>query len=313
MRLRHVQILVNPSARSGGGVRDLESLRHHRPPGVTVEWIPSHSAEHFQALVRTAQTPDSPVDTLGIAGGDGTVGLLLNALGGPSRVPIGILPTGSGNDFARQVGVPNELRGAYELLVSGHADTHLVDAGEAGAGGPRYCCVASVGLDELALRIIHSAPVRRSKALNIYAALVGMCRYTPRPVRVSWAAGEFSGPVMFVAVTNTSSYGGGFRVSPAARLDDGKLDVCIVQATSPRLGKLRLISQFPRILRGTHGQAKEVILAQSPWVRIESMDDQPLPVCLDSDLPVMRAPIELRCVPRVLPVLVPPRHLQGGP
>ena len=111
---------------------------------------------------------------------------------------------------------------------------------------------------------------------------------------------------MFVAVTNTSSYGGGFRVSPAARLDDGKLDVCIVQATSPWLGKLRLVGQFPRILRGTHGSAKEVILAQSPWVHIEPLAQEPLPVCLDGDLPVITAPIELRCVPQALLVLGPP-------
>src|ERR1700712_2938139 len=180
MKPRHIQILVNPSARSGGGRRDLGPLRDLRPPGVTVEWILSKSAEHFGSVVRAAHHPDSRVDTLAIAGGDGTVGLVLNALDGSRRIPIGILPTGSGNDFARQVGVPDDLQSAYELLVSEHAVARLIDAGEAGTGGPRYCCVASVGLDELALQIIHSAPVRRSKALNIYAALIGLCRYTPR-------------------------------------------------------------------------------------------------------------------------------------
>ena len=186
MKPRHVRILVNPSARSGGGLRDLAPLRARSSPGVVVEWLVSKSAEHFAALVREAQAAYSRVDTLAVAGGDGTVTLLLNALRGPSRVPIGFLPTGSGNDFARQIGVPDDLGSAYELLVSGRGVARLVDAAEAGAGGPRYCCVASVGLDELALRMIHSAPVRRSKALNIYAALVGLCRYTPRPLRVRW-------------------------------------------------------------------------------------------------------------------------------
>lgn len=110
---------------------------------------------------------------------------------------------------------------------------------------------------------------------------------------------------MFVAVTNTSSYGGGFRVSPQARLDDGELDLCIVRASSPLLGKLRLLGQFPRILRGTHGKAREVTLARSAWVHIEPVDNGPLPVCLDGELPVVATPIELRCLPGALQVLGP--------
>lgn len=190
---RHIRILVNPSARSGRGRRALGPLRDRRPPGVTVEWIESQSAEHFGSLVRAAQLNDPPLAALAIAGGDGTVTLLLNALAGPSRVPIGLLPTGSGNDFARQVGVPDDLGAAFELLVGTSAVARPIDAAQAGPGGPRYCCVASVGLDELALRIIHAAKVRRSKALNIYAALIGLCRYTPRTVRVRWAGDSLPG------------------------------------------------------------------------------------------------------------------------
>jgi diacylglycerol kinase (ATP) len=305
VQTRRIRILVNPSARSRRGLQALWPLRDRRAPDVAVEWQHSDSAEHFAALVRAAQAEASALAALAVAGGDGTVTMLLNALRGPCGLPIGILPTGSGNDFARELGVPTRVADAYDLLVGTAARPRLVDAAEAGAGGPRYCCVASVGLDELALRLIHSAPVRRSKALNIYAALVGLCRYTPRPVRVLWQGGEHRGPVMFVAVTNTPSYGGGFRVSPQARLDDGALDLCIVRAGSPWAAKLRLLAQFPRILRGTHGAAREVQLARSPWVRIEPLDDTPLPVCLDGDLPTTAAPIELRCLPAALRVLVP--------
>jgi diacylglycerol kinase (ATP) len=305
-RTRRIRILVNPSARSRLGLGALAPLRSRHCPGATVEWIDSESAQHFAQLVAAAQAEEPPLDALAVAGGDGTVTLLLNALRDKSRVPIAILPTGSGNDFARDIGVPKQVEAAFELLLQPELVPRPVDVAEAGAGGPRYCCVASVGLDEVALRIIHGARVRRSKALNIYAALLGLCRYTPRPVRVVWADGQFSGPVLFVAVTNTRSYGGGFRVSPQARIDDGQLDLCIVGAASRVVSKLRLLVQFPRILRGTHGKAREVRLARSPWVRIEPLDGKPLPLCLDGELPTACAPIELRCLPALLPVLGPP-------
>ncbi|MFO0578008.1 MAG: diacylglycerol kinase family protein [Polyangia bacterium] len=298
---RRVRVVVNPSARGGRGVAALSRLMGQHVAGGEIEWVQSRSAEHFVALVRAAQ--DEPLDALAVAGGDGTVTLAAAALRDGQRLPLGVLPIGSGNDFARDCGVPSELGAACAALIRGVP--RRVDLGEAGAGGPRFGCVASVGLDELALRTIYASLWPRSKALNICAALRGLIAYRPRTVEVSWERGRFVGPVMFVAVTNTKSYGGGFRVSPAASIEDGRLDVCIVQAAD----KVRLLGQFPRILRGTHGEIAEVTLAQTPWARIRPLDRAPLTVCLDGELDLAAAtedrPIELRCLPGALTVLVP--------
>src|SRR4051812_30963571 len=107
---KRVRVIVNPTAHSGRAWRTLEraGLLDGDPPGVRVEWIESRSAAHLGELVRVAQ--DDDLDALGLAGGDGTVTLALAGLddlrdaGGKARanrVPIGILPVGSGNDFAR--------------------------------------------------------------------------------------------------------------------------------------------------------------------------------------------------------------------
>ncbi|MFY9825025.1 MAG: hypothetical protein WAM82_26845, partial [Thermoanaerobaculia bacterium] len=164
----------------------------------------------------------------------------------------------------------------------------------------RLCCVASLGLDELALTIVHGSRFPRSKALNLYASLRGLVAYTPRPLRVSWRDGVFEGEVFFAAVTNTKSYGGGFMVSPAARIDDGLLDLCIVKGS----GRGRLLANFPRILKGTHGVLPEVVLAASPWVRLES-PGEPFRVALDGELPAQATPVEITCEPRSLEVLLP--------
>ena len=226
--------------------------------------------------------------------------LALSALKGANRVPVGVLPVGSGNDFAKDVGVPRALVGALAALVSGR--WRWVDCARVSPGEARLCCVASLGLDELALRIVHGSRFPRSKALNLYASLRGLLAYTPRPLRVSWQGGAFEGEVMFAAVTNTKSYAGGFMVSPGARVDDGLLDVCIVKRSS----RARLLANFPRILTGTHGVLPEVVLASSRWVRLES-PGEPFRFSLDGELPAQTTPVEITCEPRALRVLSPAR------
>jgi diacylglycerol kinase (ATP) len=300
MNERRIRVIVNPSAHSGRAWKTLRAagLVEARPEGTVVEWVESRSAAHLVELV--AQAQEERFDALGLAGGDGTVFLALSALPHQNRVPLGFLPVGSGNDFARDCGAPRDLPGAFAALVGG--TVRSVDVARSFPDNHRYCCIAAVGLDELALRIIYASWWPRSRALNIYAALRALAVYRPRAVEVEWEGGGFSGEVMFVAVTNTRSYGGGFQVSPRARIDDGRLDICIVKRT----GRLRLIGKFPRILKGTHGDEPEVVLAQSPWVKLRA-DGEPLPVPLDAELGAAITPVELRCEPASLRVLVPTR------
>src|SRR5437764_410788 len=104
---RGVRIIVNPSARSGrayGAARRARGLAA-RQPSLRAEWVVSRSPDHLRELVRSSQ--DEPLDAVALAGGDGTVALALDSLPGPNRVPLGVLPVGSGNDFARDLGVPD--------------------------------------------------------------------------------------------------------------------------------------------------------------------------------------------------------------
>jgi diacylglycerol kinase (ATP) len=276
-----VRVVVNPSARSGRAGAALRRVRAAHPG---VEWLVSDSPRHLQSLVRDAEAGGE--GALGLAGGDGTVALAAAALDRPNRVPWRVLPVGSGNDFAAHLGISRP---------SLDGEVRRVDLGR--AGGRAFCCVATLGLDALALEIVHRSRWPRSRALNLYASLRGLMAWQPREVRIRWQGGGFAGPIMFAAVTNTRSYAGGFRVCPDARLDDGRLDVCIVGAA----GRGRLLRKFPRIFRGTHAALPEVVMAQSPWVTIES--DAPLPVALDGELPSLYTPLEIICEPAALAVL----------
>jgi diacylglycerol kinase (ATP) len=296
-RAKRIRIIVNPSASSGRAWATLRraGVAAAQPEGYALEWQESRSATHLVELVKAAQEED--LYALALAGGDGTMSLALEALDAPNRVPWGILPVGSGNDFARDCGIPRELPEAFAVLLAGRR--RRVDLARCAESGRRFCCIAAVGLDELALRIIYASWFRRGRALNVLAALRALAVYRPRAVRLAWEGGGFEGEVMFAAVTNTRSYGGGFMVSPNAQVDDGQLDICIVKSTR----RARLLVSFPRILAGTHGELPEVVMAQSPWVRVEALDGV-LPVPLDAELDLAETPIELRCEPRALDMVV---------
>lgn len=296
---RRVRVVVNPSARSGRGPRALRGLEAAAPPDLAIEWVVSRSAAHLRDLVAEAEAGD--YDAVAVAGGDGSVRNALAALGAPNRIPLGVIPIGSGNDFAADVGIPREPVAALAVLAQGK--TRRVDvgrAGSAGRAGPRYCCVASVGLDEVALDVVHHSGFPRCKALNMVAALWALFTYQPRPLRIRWEGGAFEGEAMFAAITNTRGYGGGFLVSPAAQVNDGALDLCIVR----RASRWALLARFGRILRGTHAGLPEVVLAQSPWFSVEDPSGGAR-AALDGELPDTATPLLVTCEPGGVEVLVP--------
>jgi diacylglycerol kinase (ATP) len=298
-RDRRIRVVINPWSRGGRGPRALRGLDASAPPGVALEWMVSRSASHLRDLVAEAEDAGpGRYDAVAVAGGDGSVRNALAVLGAPNRIPLGVIPIGSGNDFAVDLGLPRDPAAALAVITAG--SRRRVDVGRAGAHGPRYCCVASIGLDELALDVVHHSGLPRGKLLNMAAALWALFTYRPRPLRIRWQGGSFEGEVMFAAVTNTRGYGGGFLVSPAARVDDGALDLCLVTRSS----RLALLARFGRILRGTHAGLPGVVLAQSSWVTIEDVRGGAR-AALDGELPDTDTPLLLSCQPGGLEVLAP--------
>src|SRR5215510_5785864 len=116
---RRVRIIVNPSARSGRARKALRQASRlaETQDALRLDWIESRSAEHLCELVQKSQ--DDALDGVAVGGGDGTVGLALGALEGLNRVPLGVLPLGSGNDFARDLGIPRRLSAALDVLALG--------------------------------------------------------------------------------------------------------------------------------------------------------------------------------------------------
>jgi diacylglycerol kinase (ATP) len=213
-------------------------------------------------------------------GGDGTVhevanGLLRASGGGVTNAALGIVAVGSGNDFALLAGVPRDPAQAARRIAAGAE--RRVDAGR--VGDRWFTNGVGVGLDARAA--VEASRNRRLRGIGIYLwALAKVLRsFRPPVIRVEIDGGEvIERPLTLATVGNGARHGGGFWICPAAKIDDGLLDVCICDG----LGTLQILRFLPKTLRGTHVGVSCVHMRTARRVRISS--DTPLPVHADGEI-----------------------------
>jgi YegS/Rv2252/BmrU family lipid kinase len=293
---RHL-VLVNPSA-GGGRARDLlpqlEGALHDR--GLAYRLVMTTSLNHgVEEAVGAAADGEIPV----VMSGDGLVGQIGGALAG-TDTPLGVIPGGRGNDFARVVGIPTEIPGAVDLLAAG--TTRSIDVGE--VNGRRFLCIASCGFDSDANRIANETRVVKGNLVYLYAALRALAAWKPArfEVTLDGERREFTG--FAVAAANNRAYGGGMFLAPNAELDDGLLDVVY----TTHISKLRALANLPRVFSGSHIERDYVHVVRAAEVEIKA--DRPFTVYADGDH-LADLPATVRVLPRALNVIAPPDGAAG--
>lgn len=259
-------------------------------------------------------------DAVVIFGGDGTIHRNLPTLV-DLGVPLMVVPCGSGNDFARSLGLrdPGDSLAAWQKFASGNGNVRSIDLGviqpsprirethvDSSADNPNqhphyFCCSGSVGLDVEIVRRANKLPswVRARGGYGL-SAPGEFLRFQPFPMKVcpnGNSAGEFR-PTLLAAVANAPTYGGGVKIAPQAKLDDGKLDLCVVRA----MDKFKLFCLFPTAYFGQHLMSKNVEYGQTDHVGIET--EVPLDVYADGEY-VCKTPVEFNVARRALQVIVP--------
>jgi len=259
-------------------------------------------------------------DAVVIFGGDGTIHRNLPTLV-DLGVPLMVVPCGSGNDFARSLGLrdPGDSLMAWQKFASGSGNVRTIDLGviqpsskissvSDDSGGanvsdpPHYfCCAGSVGLDVEIVRRANKLPswVRARGGYGL-SAPGEFFRFQPFPMKVSpnGNCGEQFRPTLLAAIANAPTHGGGVKIAPQAKLDDGKLDLCVVRA----MDKFKLFCLFPTAYFGRHLISKNVEYGQTDRVRIET--DAPVDVYADGEY-VCKTPVEFRVAREALQVIVP--------
>jgi len=290
---RDLALVLNPTSGRGKAGRLRPQIEARlRDLGCSVETLVSTSAEHAVELAAGAATRHEVVVA---CGGDGLVAFVANGVLG-SEAALGIVPLGSGNDFAVHVGYPRHDPLAACAIVAG-GTSRAVDVGRV-AGGRAFLCVAGAGFDSETNEAANRIRWARGTAVYVAAVFQTLARFRPAVFTVSLDGREERFPGMFVAVGNARSYGGGMRITPDARLDDGAFDVCLVRA----LSRPALLGQFPKIFRGTHVGHPAVSIARAATVELAA--DRPFTLYADGE-PAGRLPVRLSVEPGALAVVGP--------
>jgi YegS/Rv2252/BmrU family lipid kinase len=244
-----------------------------------------------------------------VAGGDGTAHLVINGLmAAPGveadRPTLAILPLGTGNDWARSLGVSRNLRRALATLVAGCAvasDVGRVTFFRNGRQCTRFFVNASgAGFDAHVVRAISSRPSGR---LQYLAGLARVARGFRAPtLGVKIRGYHYSAPTLAVLVSNGAFLGGGLRIAPDARYDDGLLNVAIVEAVS----FARIIANIPRLLFGSLGESRHVRALEAAELEIEGNTR----VQADGEL-LGYTPVRIGIIPNAIRVIVD-AHQQGS-
>ncbi|HEV2332050.1 MAG TPA: diacylglycerol kinase family protein, partial [Gammaproteobacteria bacterium] len=261
-------LVVNPEAGRGLG-RELGPAvgRYLAELGVPVRILNSVGPGDVEAKVRAALKEKPPVVIA--AGGDGTVHEAVNGwLKGGGGAPLGVIPVGTGNDFAKMLAPSNDWREACWRIARG--ETRFVDAGR--CNDYYFANGLGVGFDaQVALEANGIRWLRGNAVYGLALAKILLLKHSRPKVKVRHDGEEFTTDITLLTVNNGKVEGGAFVMAPDAEIDDGLFDVVVAQG----MGRLGILQLLPQVLKGQHMHHPKVIKFRTAQLTVES--DEPLP------------------------------------
>ena len=263
---QRVALIVNPTSGKGVG-RQLGEQTRRLLQQAGHDVVDASGSDYQQARARAREAVADGVDAVVVVGGDGMVHLGVNLCAGTTSRLV-VVAAGTGNDFARNLGLPvRDARSAVALLTEGRTRdidlgrvTHGV-AGETWFGG-----VLGAGFDAVVNARAQRMTWPRGQMRYNLAVVRELPVFRPIPYAVELDGHRLETRAMLVAVANTSSFGGGMRVCPDADVTDGLFDVMIVHALSIP----SFLRVFPKVYSGTHTTHPAVEILRARRVRLEA-------------------------------------------
>lgn len=255
--------IVNPVAGKNRGSKLIPIIEDYcREKAITFKIVKTEEIGGATAIIK--QYIKEYYDIYIAVGGDGTVNEVVNGIVESDKI-MGIIPCGTGNDFAKSLGIPKDPLEALSQIING--TPRLIDIGK--VNNHWFINIASIGLDaEIA------DCTNRIKAFfnGAYAYIIAFIKvlFCFKPLEVQFKEGQrvYSKQVMLVAICNGSYYGGGAKIAPNAILSDGYFDVCIVE----KMAKLKLLVLFPSVFKGRHEAFKEVKIYRTKSMTIKGKE-----------------------------------------
>ena len=292
------KIILNPySNRWGAGKKAPEVQRILTGLGYDFDLVQTEGPGHGVELAREAVAQG--FDPVVAAGGDGAISEVVNGMVGEqdrAGATLGVIPLGSANDYAYQLGIPTDLEAACKLLTAAE-HVRTLDLGR--TNGRVFMNDVTMGLG--AQVNVEAAKIKRLRgdAIYIAGAMKAILKGRWPLARLEWDGGKMAKKrILLVYAGIGYRTGGVYFLTPDARQDDGLLDFAVADARS-RLAVMRLL---PRTFKGTHVDAPGVLMGRCTWMHIES--DDPVPVLVDGELIATDAhELNLRVLPAAIQVI----------
>ncbi|MGO3147968.1 MAG: diacylglycerol/lipid kinase family protein [Leucobacter sp.] len=290
-------VVVNPRSARGRGARTARKvLQALDARGVGARVITGRDAADCSEQLREACVRGD-LRGLILVGGDGLIGLVIQ-LAEARALPIGIVPAGSGNDFARQFALSHSPTKAVTRILSATHHPQSVDLGVSTLPGNRehwFAGALNVGFDAAINRRANAIALPIGPLRYQIALLAELMFLKSRPFSVRTHATEHSYTGLLTTVMNTRTIGGGIPLAPSASVHDGELN--LVEVT--HAGKRRVLSVLGRLARGTHESLPEVTITPITRIRIEAGDE----VAYSDGERVGTGPFDVRVAPGALTLL----------
>lgn len=256
-------VIVNPVAGHGRANRLFPVVREELTRrGIVFDF--HYTNEPMEAPEVAKMVIEHGFTAIVVMGGDGTINEVVNGMVEiGSELPLAVIPAGSGNDFARMNGIPLDPIAAIDLLLNGRS--YPVDLGC--VNDERYFVNGlGIGIDaQVARDVMHSKRAQGTRAY-LGSAVREVLRFRAFPVTLAHEQWQHSASCISLGIANGKYVGGGFRMAPNARLDDGLLDICVIEDMS----RLKRFVALPKARKGSHLALRQVTYHQVEAITVSS-------------------------------------------
>jgi diacylglycerol kinase (ATP) len=294
-----IHLFLNPTAGRGrAGRRQPQILALLEQSGIDVEYHASQSLGNLEAQV--LQHVNDGVKRIVVAGGDGSVHEAVNGImNSDGNAALGVIPTGTGNDFAKACGIPLNWEDATKLLADRIAAVETPRKVDVGRFNDRYFANgAGIGFDAKVTRVARSIRLPLGDFVYLLAIFKSMFDGIASPqLQIISDDYTWEGPLTLAAICNGPWVGGMFHIAPMASNSDGQMELLVVKPVTRR----RIMTLLPKLMDGEHMQETEIVHRPVTALRIKA--EIPIPSHLDGEVQPLQTDFELTVLPEALDLL----------
>ena len=266
-----INIIVNPKANGKKAAKIAKKVdKYLTGKGVEHAFFYTDAPRH---AIKLAEELSKTSDTIVALGGDGTITEVLNGID-PEKVKFGIIPSGSGNDFIAAAGIPQNPIEAVDLILSGEAKPtdYMV------CGGVRGLNIIGTGIDVDILKRCKKSKILRGKLQYVISLVISLIKFRFYKFYICKGEEKTEKEALIACVGNGHRLGGGIRMCPEAKIDDGELDFVI----AGKLKKSKIPHAFVKLMQGKILEQDFTSFERCEHVRLEF--DKPVTIQVDGEL-----------------------------